>query len=212
MANIIQTKDGSHSLISEKFKESYHSKHGAIQETQTVFIEAGLHFKAKEKKELRILGIGFGTGLNAFMSYLEAKKLALNIDYTGVEAYPIDARTAAALNYVDQLHASSEKEVFMDMHLSENKSIPLSSEFRFIKKVGLFETLNYREDFDLIYYDAFAPEAQPELWEEGIMKKMYQFLKPGGIMTTYCAKGVVGPFKVAETVVVQPLLSVMVIT
>jgi tRNA U34 5-methylaminomethyl-2-thiouridine-forming methyltransferase MnmC len=191
MNKIIKTNDGSHSLISGKFEESYHSKHGAIQETQTVFIEAALNYKASDQKEITILGIGFGTGLNAFMTYLEAKKQGLNVDYTGVEAYPIDLETASELNYPEELNAKTERETFLSMHRCENNTLQVSSEFKFCKKVCLFEDLKYKEDFDIIYFDAFAPGAQPELWEEEMIKKMYDFLKPGGVLTTYCAKGVV---------------------
>ena len=191
MNKIIQTKDGSHSLISGKFEESYHSKHGAIQETQTVFIDAGLKYKSEFSKELEILGIGFGTGLNAFMTYLESKKEGLKVEYTGVEAYPIDLGTAAELNYPAELNAGTERDIFLSMHDSENKTLQISSEFKFCKRVCLFEDLKYKENFDIIYFDAFAPEAQPELWGEEMLNRMYRFLKPGGVLTTYCAKGVV---------------------
>lgn len=190
MPKIIQTEDGSHTLLSSQFEVSYHSIHGAIQETQTVFINAALRHKALTNNNLSILDIGFGTGLNAFMTYLEAQKSQLNIQYTGVEAYPISMDIAEKLNYAALLDAHSEQENFLKLHRSENTTIQVSPTFHFQKKISLFQDLDYNEVFDIIYYDAFAPTAQPELWEEPILSKMYQALKPDGVFVTYCAKGV----------------------
>jgi tRNA U34 5-methylaminomethyl-2-thiouridine-forming methyltransferase MnmC len=191
MPKLIETEDGSHSLQSSKFEVSYHSIHGAIQETQTVFIDAALNYKTTSNKKLSILGIGFGTGLNAFMTYLEAKKQGLNIQYTGVEAYPISLELAKELNYPTLLRAETEKEAFLAMHTSQNSFTDLSPYFTFSKNTSRFEDLNYKEEFDIIYFDAFAPTAQPELWEAPLLAQMYQALKPTGVLTTYCAKGVV---------------------
>lgn len=190
MNTIIQTEDGSNSIQSAKFEATYHSIHGAIQETQTVFIEAALLHKASTQKELTILEIGLGTGLNAFMTYLEAKKSALNIKYTGIEAYPISLEIAQQLNYAELLEATEEQSQFLQLHETPNEWVALSPSFHFHKQIGRFEDLKEQEQFDLIYYDAFAPSVQPELWETDLLEKMYQALKPGGILTTYCAKGV----------------------
>lgn len=191
MAKIIQTKDGSNSLESTQFEATYHSIHGAIQETQTVFIDAALQYKAATQQELSILGIGFGTGLNAFMTYLEAQKQGLHIKYTAVEAYPISLETAQQLNYPTVLGVEAAQQQFLDLHQHSNTTISLSPTFEFCKQVSRFETLDYHEAFDIIYYDAFAPSVQPELWEAPLLQKMYQALKPTGVLTTYCAKGVV---------------------
>lgn len=190
MNTIIQTEDGSNSIQSAKFEASYHSIHGAIQETQTVFIDAALTYKANTQKVLSILEIGLGTGLNAFMTYLEAKKTKLDIRYTGIEAYPIALETAQQLNYTSLLEASEEQGQFLKLHESSNQWIDLSPSFQFYKQIGRFEDLEAQEAFDIIYYDAFAPSVQPELWEAALLKKMYQALKPNGVLTTYCAKGV----------------------
>jgi tRNA U34 5-methylaminomethyl-2-thiouridine-forming methyltransferase MnmC len=190
MTTIIQTEDGSNSIQSAQFHATYHSIHGAIQETQTVFIDAALLYKASTQKELAILEIGLGTGLNAFMTYLEAKKAALNIKYTGIEAYPISLEIAQQLNYAELLEATEEQAQFLQLHETPNEWVALSPSFNFYKQIGRFEDLKEQEQFDLIYYDAFAPSVQPELWEIDLLEKMYQALKPGGILTTYCAKGV----------------------
>lgn len=190
MTTIIQTEDGSNSIQSAKFEATYHSIHGAIQETQTVFIEAALTHKAETQKDLSILEIGLGTGLNAFMTYLEAKKLNLQIQYTGIEAYPISLEVAQALNYVELLEVPDEQTPFLKLHEFPNEWVKLSPSFQFYKQIGRFEDLKAQEQFDIIYYDAFAPSVQPELWEIDLLEKMYLALKPNGILTTYCAKGV----------------------
>jgi len=190
MTTIIQTKDGSNSIQSAKFEATYHSIHGAIQEAQTVFIEAALLYKAATQKEISILEIGLGTGLNAFMTYLEAQKEALQIQYTGIEAYPISLELAQQLNYVELLDVQAEQAQFLKLHSFPNEWVKLSPSFQFYKQIGRFEDLKAQEQFDLIYYDAFAPSVQPELWEIALLEKMYQALKPNGVLTTYCAKGV----------------------
>lgn len=190
MTKIIQTKDGSNSLESPRFGAMYHSIHGAIQETQTVFIDAGFVYKAQSKKPLSILGIGFGTGLNAFMTYLEANKQQIEIQYVGVEAYPISLELAKQLNYPSILNVPKEKEHFLKLHEQQDIVIELSPYFSFCKKVSQFEALTYQQQFDIIYYDAFAPSIQPELWKASLLSKMYEALKPTGILTTYCAKGI----------------------
>lgn len=190
MTTIIQTEDGSNSIQSAQFEATYHSIHGAIQETQTVFIDAALQYKANTQQELAILEIGLGTGLNAFMTYLEAQKLNLNVQYTGIEAYPISLEIAQELNYTELLKVKEEQAQFLKLHAHPNQWINLSDTFKFYKQVGRFEELEAQATFDIIYYDAFAPSVQPELWEIELLEKMYQALKPNGVLTTYCAKGV----------------------
>ncbi len=192
MTEIIETTDGSHSLLSEKFGVTYHSKHGAVQESQHVFIEAGLYQKAENSKELAVLEIGFGTGLNVFMTYLEAKNKRLNIKMDTYEIYPITVEQARELNYPQILNAENDCAVFDKLHTCDwGKSIELADFFSFQKLQKDFLEIDETGKYDVIYFDAFAPNAQPELWEVDLMKKMYAALKVGGVMTTYCAKGVV---------------------
>lgn len=189
---IFETQDGSHSIFSEKYGVSYHSKYGAVQETQHVFIEAALRPKAILQKDIAILEIGFGTGLNAFMTYLEAKKFLLNVNYTAIEAYPISIEEAKTLNYPSILRKENEAPFFLKMHQSEwNVSVQMNEFFSLEKRKQLFQEIDYQDLFDLIYFDAFAPNAQPELWETELMTQMYDALKPGGVLVTYCAKGAV---------------------
>lgn len=192
MSEIIETADGSHSLLSDKFGVTYHSKHGAVQESQHVFIEAGLYPKAANTKKLSILEIGFGSGLNVFMTYLEAQKMGLEIEMVTYEIYPIALTAAQNLNYPAILNAKNEEAIFEKMHACEwGNFTELSSFFRFKKLQKDFLTIQDKAKFDIIYFDAFAPNAQPELWEETLLQKMYDSLKKEGVLTTYCAKGVV---------------------
>ena len=187
---IFITADGSHSMFSQEHGVSYHSKHGAIQETQHVFIDAAYHFKLPHQQQFSILEIGFGTGLNAFMTWLESEKTNHQIQYTAVEAFPISMEEAKKLNYYNSLQQDFSK--FLKLHESPwEEAIPLSDNFLFTKNKKRFEELEFKNEFDIIYFDAFAPNAQPELWDEKILQKMYDALKTNGVLTTYCAKGVV---------------------
>ena len=187
---IIQTLDGSTTIHLKEWDECYHSKHGAIQEAQHVFIKNGLSLFPNQS--VSILEIGFGTGLNAFISFLESSKLNQSINYVGVEAYPVNATEVLAMNYVDELNAKSQKEVFEKMHESKwNEKIELTTEFELTKRKQFFDEIDDIEQFDLIYFDAFGYRVQPELWSTAIFQKMYTALRPGGKLVTYAARGVV---------------------
>ncbi len=189
---LFETQDGSHSILSAQFGVAYHSKHGAIQETQHVFIDAALKFKAVSHTALSVLDIGFGTGLNAYMTLLEAEKSSLAINYTGIEAFPISYQQATDLNYSTLLKTENFQTTFLEMHRADWATpVQLTDHFQFTKKQIKFETIHFVNQFDIIYFDAFAPNAQPELWEADLLEKMYQALKKDGVLVTYCAKGVV---------------------
>ena len=187
---IIQTLDGSTTIQIKEWDECYHSKHGAIQEAQHVFIKNGLSLF--QNKELSILEIGFGTGLNAFITFLEGRKMNQVINYVGVEAYPISAEELVSMNYVEELKANDDKGHFEKMHQCawEEKNI-LSEEFSLTKRKQLFEEIDDLDQFDLIYFDAFGYRVQPELWSTAIFRKMYDALKNNGVLVTYAARGVV---------------------
>ncbi len=187
---IFETGDGSHSIFSDQFGVSYHSKHGAVQETQHVFINAALRMKATIQNKISILGIGFGTGLNALMTCLEAQKRNLQIDYVAVEAYPISLETAQSLNYGEVLPDPKANDLFMKIHECKWETpIVINENFTITKVEKRFEDLAYKDQFDIIYFDAFAPNSQPELWTKEFLSIMYNSLLPAGILTTYCAKG-----------------------
>jgi len=187
---IIHTQDGSTTIHIKEWNENYHSKHGAIQEAKHVFIKNGLELFPNQK--VSILEIGFGTGLNTFITYLEAKKLNQTIDYVGVEAYPISEYEIQSMNYLDELDALDSKAIFDKMHSTNwGEKNELSENFSLTKRKQFFEEIDDIEKFDLIYFDAFGYRVQPELWSTSIFEKMYKALKPNSVLVTYAARGVV---------------------
>lgn len=187
---IVFTEDGSTSLFLADWQEGYHSKHGAIQEAKHVFIKNGLQLF--ENQKVNVLEIGFGTGLNAFITYLEAKKKDQKIDYIGVEAFPVLPAEAALMNYVAQLDAAEEAAVFEKMHqIDWNTKIQISDSFCLTKRLQNFEAISDQSQFDLIYFDAFGYRVQPDLWSTTMFQKMFEALKPGGVLVTYAARGVI---------------------
>ena len=187
---IIQTLDGSTTIHIAEWDECYHSKHGAIQEAQHVFIKNGLSLFPD--RNVSILEIGFGTGLNAFITFLESKKRNQSIDYVGVEAYPISADEILSMNYVEELNALEQSSIFDTMHQSNwQEKIILDYDFTLTKRKQFFEEIDDENKFDLIYFDAFGYRVQPELWSTAIFEKMYKALKPNGVLVTYAARGVV---------------------
>lgn len=184
---ILTTKDGSTTIHLPELDESYHSKHGAIQEAYHVFIKNGLSLF--EGKPVSILEIGFGTGLNAFITYLEAKKTNQIINYVGVEAYPVHLDEALQMNYVSELNANYESAIFSKIHeCSWNEKHSISSNFSLTKREQLFQDINDIQEFDLIYFDAFGFRVQPELWSLEIFQKMFTSLKSGGVLVTYACR------------------------
>jgi tRNA U34 5-methylaminomethyl-2-thiouridine-forming methyltransferase MnmC len=187
---IIQTLDGSTTIQLQEWDECYHSKHGAIQEAQHVFIKNGLLLF--QNKNVSILEIGFGTGLNCFITYLESKKMNQIIDYVGVEAYPVLSDEVQSMNYVQELNAQAEKTVFETMHSCNwEEKYRIFTTFTLTKRKQFFESIEDNECYDLIYFDAFGYRVQPELWSTAIFKSMYKALKNNGVLVTYAARGVV---------------------
>ena len=185
---VIITADGSSTIYLPEWDEQYHSIHGAIQEAKHVFIKCGLSLFLNKK--VSILEIGFGTGLNSFITFLEASKLNLIIDYVGVEAYPVSEEEIEKLNYVSELKAEEYSTIFSEMHQQEWEiKNEISSKFSLTKRKQFFNEIQDQNKFSLIYFDAFGAQFQPELWTEDIFKLMYLALKKGGVLVTYCAKG-----------------------
>jgi len=185
---IIITADGSTTIHIPQWKEQYHSKHGAIQEAYHVFIKNGL--ETHKALKLNILEIGFGTGLNCFISLLESVKRNLTIDYTGVEAYPIEEDEILQLNYVSELETRNLAHKFEEIHLFPwDKKKQILPNFYLTKRQQFINNIDDVENFDIIYFDAFGARVQPELWTAEIFKKMYLALKKGGVLVTYSAKG-----------------------
>ncbi|MDD3320143.1 MAG: tRNA (5-methylaminomethyl-2-thiouridine)(34)-methyltransferase MnmD [Paludibacter sp.] len=183
------TSDGSHTLFVPEINETYHSTHGSIQESMHIFIETGL--KQCKKTEISILEIGFGTGLNAFMTLLEALKTNIIIHYTTLELYPVEVEKAILLNFPEIL-SSENRNLFEKLHTSKwNEEVQINSNFLLNKIKTDFTTYTFDKNFDVIYFDAFSPEKQPEMWSQQQFEKLYKHCNNGAILTTYCAKGAV---------------------
>ena len=176
------TQDGSHTVRLEKEQVTFHSVYGAIHESQHVFIQAGLEPMLKEHESLRIFEMGFGTGLNAWLTLLEAGKKKINIEYRAIEAFPLEDNLISGLNYPELLNEAKLQSVFAEMHAAPwGFPISLTPQFNLTKiKSGLLE-FQTREKFHLIYFDAFAPDIQPELWTKEIFEKIFQWLLPGSL-------------------------------
>lgn len=185
---IVKTKDGSNTILHESLNEHYHSIHGAVQESRHVFIQYGLGLIEKPTK-ICVFEMGFGTGLNALLAYEFAIQHGIQIDYYTIEAYPITANDAKNLAYDSLIDDTS---VFVKLHEAEwNKTISISPQFNLHKIENLIEEadLSFLPPIDVIFYDAFAPNAQAHLWEEAILLKLFMLLQVGGHLSTYCAKG-----------------------
>ena len=185
------TEDGSQTIYLPEMDEHYHSVHGAIQESMHIYIEQGL--LQTTKKELSVLEIGFGTGLNAYLTYCLAQRENMQVHYCSLEKYPLSEQEFSLLNYPDNIF-SEHSFIFYQMHQAQwNKNVPIGENFTLEKWHADLLTFNFNEvaQFDLVYYDAFAPVKQPEMWADSILHKVAATVKPGGILVTYCAKGAV---------------------
>ena len=183
------TEDGSHTLFVPGIDECYHSTHGAIQESLHIFIEAGL--KQCLKPEISVLEIGFGTGLNAFLALLESGQGNRRIHYTTLELYPVEIEMALLLNYPEVL-APDKKNLFGKLHTSPwNKETEITPDFLLKKMKTDFTGYIFEGNFDVVFFDAFSPEKQPEMWSKELFSTIFDHCNPGAVLTTYCAKGIV---------------------
>ena len=189
--SIITTSDGSKTIQIEGWNEQYHSIHGALQEAKHVYINAGLKtFLERQPKQnaLTVLEIGFGTGLNALLTALESLNISQEICYHGIEAYPVEAEELQALGYHTLI--GSDPSIFQNIHnCSWHENHKILPHFSIVKRQAFFSDIDEANAFDVIYFDAFGPRVQPDLWIESIFKKMYEALRPNGLLVTYCAKG-----------------------
>lgn len=189
--HIQNTKDGSHTLFSQKFDEIYHSRHGALLESQHVFIQAGLEMALQNTKKIELLEVGWGTGLNSLLSlqYM-LKHPQVQVNYMGVEPLPVPIDIIRQLNYLAQLNQADLTDYFMKMHeIAWNEAFDILPNFQLYKNSQKIEELKTNKRFDLVYFDAFAPSKHPEMWEHKTLEHISQFLAPQGILVTYCAKG-----------------------
>jgi tRNA U34 5-methylaminomethyl-2-thiouridine-forming methyltransferase MnmC len=186
---IVTTKDGSHSFYLPDMNEHYHSSWGAITESKHVFIKAGL--KETQNQHIQMLEIGFGTGLNALLTLNEAIQNNQLVTYHAIEKYPLHKEEYQLLNYTDLINPDL-KSYFRQMHRSPwNNNTEIHKNFVLKKEVADFREMNLSSNYDLVYFDAFAPDKQPELWSFEIFEKIIGCMQTGGIVVTYTAKGTV---------------------
>lgn len=190
MSPVVQiTSDGSHTLLDERTLETYHSVHGALQESNHIFIEHGL--KVFREKHVKVLEIGFGTGLNALLALHYAHQHNLKIDYFTLEKFPVALDVVSQLNYTNLLNCESCGQKFEHLHSAVwDNRVEIDTNFSFTKnKVDLCSFNFEKQKFDVVFFDAFSPDRQPELWTDEIFQRIYKQCNIGAILTTYCAKG-----------------------
>lgn len=184
----IKTHDGSRTLRSERIGEQYHSVHGAVQESMHVFVNAGL--RALERASIAILEVGLGTGLNALLTLREARARGLRIDYTALEPHPLPAELLSAVDHPAALNDPGLQAPFERMmHAPAGENTAIDPTFTFRLEHAPVQEVNEVERYDLIYFDAFGPAVQPEMWTPDVFRRMHAAMRPGGILVTYCAKG-----------------------
>lgn len=189
MIQIEQTADGSQTLFVPELNEHYHSVKGALTESEHIFIQMGLKHSSVEAPH--VLEIGFGTGLNAFLTLLTADTDQRNIHYTTLERYPVTPALIEQLTY-PELICPERKDDFQALHQAAwNTDVQLTPYFTLHKVETDFTSYTFPATYDVIYFDAFAPEKQPEMWTQSLSDTLCQQLNPQGILTTYCAKGAV---------------------
>ncbi|MEO5906267.1 MAG: tRNA (5-methylaminomethyl-2-thiouridine)(34)-methyltransferase MnmD [Saprospiraceae bacterium] len=194
----VSTLDGSNTLYSRKYQATYHSINGAVSESMHVFIQHCLNLQL-HLPHIRILEIGFGTGLNAFLSFLFSRKHNISVQYLGIDPYPISIEIARSLDYPSYLAASVFENVFLRMH---DKSLFVQDGFSFEKRES-FSLKNVDGPFDCIYFDAFDPVTQPELWSLDFFQQLFNATSSGGCLSTYCAKGEIRRFLIQSGYTVE---------
>ncbi len=191
-STVVKTGDGSHTVKSPESGEHYHSMHGALQESEHVFIKNGYHRAGKWLDPLNILEVGFGTGLNAFLTYREHLAEKRRVNYVGVEPFPLSRENISLLNYPEVVDLRDGKKIWQDMHLLEGRPGHLADRFVLLLLKEKIQEITLRPaSFNLIYFDAFSPGVQPEMWTTGVFQKMYDALENMGVFVTYSASGTV---------------------
>ncbi len=188
---LVLTADGSHTLFVPELNEHYHSVHGAVTESEHIFIENGFRVAANNKRVINILEVGFGTGLNALLSFIESESRKIRVYYYALEPFPLSPGLVNMLNYPGLLGSVDARRVYTELHQSGwNKPIEISPFFMIRKICSALQTFDSDGTaFDLVYFDAFSPKVQPELWEPGVFKKLSEMTKPGALILTYSSSG-----------------------
>lgn len=188
---IIKTSDGSHTIYNSELNETYHSLHGSINESNTVYIQNGLEYyiKKKSRKKINILEVGFGTGLNFLLTNIFFERRKENIFYHTIEPYPLPNEVIEKLNYVSEV-GEQYKDIFSLSHNLENdKKNYISENLEFLKSETSLENTILTDKYDIIFYDAFAPSKQPSMWKRINLEKIFLHMKNSSVLVTYCSSG-----------------------
>ena len=184
----VLTEDGSSTLFVPELNEHYHSIHGALQESMHVFIREG--YSQMRNFPAHIFEAGLGTGLNAFLTYLASEKEGKSIHYSAIEKYPVEDHFVRLLNYPEKTDPA-KAEIFHAIHDALwDQDIRISENFILSKMKGDLRGVQLQDSsYDLVYFDAFSPAVQPELWTEDIFRMLFQSMKEGACLVTYSVKG-----------------------
>ena len=187
MNQIIITGDGSHTIYVPEINEHYHSVHGAVQESNHIFIKNG--FEVCKADPLNIFEVGFGTGLNTLLTALKCKSGNIEVNYTSIEKYPLDEKIIKSLNHY-KFCGENAKEIFQLIHSAPwNKNVSICKNFNLLKIESDFTEFQLKGNYDLVYFDAFGPDKQPEMWTREIFERITSVTRKKGILVTYSAKG-----------------------
>ena len=188
--NLKQTADGSSTLYNQMLDEHYHSIHGALTESIHVFVRMGfLNFidSFKSVKDVNILEIGFGTGLNCILTFIENIKLNISLNYTALEPFPLEMQIIDNLDFnLDSRYLDAFKLIHQSLW---EKPVEINKQFSLEKSTLELKDFNDNKFYDIIYFDAFAPSKQPELWKVDVFSKLFNLTSNNGVLVTYCAKG-----------------------
>ncbi len=192
-SSLVITGDGSHTLYVPELEDHYHSTFGAVQESKYIFIEKGFQTFVNRNINCNILEVGFGTGLNAFLTLADCRKRKIRVNYHAVELWPVSLEVSQKLNYPEYLDIDSATEIFMTIHKSDwDKEISVNSLFTLKKMIGKIQDIQLpQEKYHIVFFDAFGPSAQPELWTREIFRKIFFAMKKGGVFLTFSVKGLV---------------------
>lgn len=193
MHHIFETGDGSHSLVVPGRNVTYHSRFGAVAESRHVFIESGLNYiLLRRPAKVSVLEMGFGAGLNALLTLIETQLLPVKIYYEALETEPLEPSISSALNYCHSLHRPEMQPLFNELHESPwNIPQTISTGFELFKRREDITDVQFHNNYDVVYFDAFDPATQPGVWTENIFRKIYHSMNTKGVLVTYCSKGVV---------------------
>ena len=192
MHHIFETGDGSHSLLVPGWNVTYHSRFGAISESQHIFIDSGLKHILTDQPAISILEVGFGTGLNTLLTLIETQLLAVKVFYETLETQPLEPAISAQLTDATAWGKPEMQGLFNEIHESEWNCIQtISTNFRLLKRREDITDVEFNGRYDVVYFDAFDPQVQPGLWNEAVFNKIYTAMNDGAVLVTYCSKTIV---------------------